>query len=78
MNVLVTGGAGAVGHYAVQIAKWAGATVIATVSTIGKASHAGRAGADEVIVLDEEADVGALQVLDLPLRDRARPLRQRQ
>lgn len=48
-TILVTGGAGAVGHYAVQIAKWAGATVIATVSTIGKASHAGRAGADEVI-----------------------------
>src|SRR5437016_1328343 len=29
--VLVTGGAGAVGHYAVQLATWAGATVIATV-----------------------------------------------
>lgn len=32
-TVLVTGGAGAVGHYAVQLAKWAGATVIATVSS---------------------------------------------
>ena len=27
--LLITGGAGAVGHYAVQLAKWAGATVIA-------------------------------------------------
>src|ERR1700684_4333083 len=32
-TVLVTGGAGAVGHYAVQLAKAAGARVIATVSS---------------------------------------------
>src|SRR6266851_4873453 len=32
-TVLVTGGAGAVGHYAVQLAKWGGARVIATVSS---------------------------------------------
>jgi NADPH2:quinone reductase len=32
-TLLVTGGAGAVGHYAVQLANWAGATVIATVSS---------------------------------------------
>ena len=32
-TVLVTGGAGAVGHYAVQLAKWGGAQVIATVSS---------------------------------------------
>src|SRR5271170_2821993 len=30
-TVLVTGGAGAVGHYGVQLAKWGGARVIATV-----------------------------------------------
>lgn len=48
-NVLVTGGAGAVGHYAVQLAKWAGAYVIATVSTEVKATYALQAGADVVI-----------------------------
>ncbi len=47
--VLVTGGAGAVGHYAVQLAKWGGAKVIATVSGPEKAEHARRAGADAVI-----------------------------
>ncbi len=39
-TVLVTGGAGAVGHYAVQLAKWAGARVIATVSSAEKAASA--------------------------------------
>jgi len=47
--VLVTGGAGAVGHYAVQLAKWAGATVIATVSSPEKAARAKAGGADQVI-----------------------------
>jgi NADPH2:quinone reductase len=47
--VLVTGGAGAVGHYAVQLAKWGGATVIATVSSAAKAEQARLAGADLVI-----------------------------
>lgn len=49
-NVLVTGGAGAVGHYAVQLAKWSGAkTVIATVRGAEKAELAKHAGADIVI-----------------------------
>jgi NADPH2:quinone reductase len=48
-TVLVTGGAGAVGHYAVQLAKWAGATVIATVSSPDKAARARAGGADHVI-----------------------------
>src|SRR6478752_30346 len=48
-TVLVTGGAGAVGHYAVQFAKWGGAKVIATVSTEAKAEQARLAGADLVI-----------------------------
>jgi len=47
-TVLVTGGAGAVGHYAVQLAKWAGAYVIATVSSAAKAQQAVGAGADIV------------------------------
>jgi NADPH:quinone reductase len=48
-TVLVTGGAGAVGHYAVQLAKWGGAQVIATVSSPIKAEQARRAGADLVV-----------------------------
>src|SRR5689334_903112 len=47
--VLVTGGAGAVGHYAVQFAKWGGAKVIATVSSAAKAEQARLAGADLVV-----------------------------
>ena len=45
-TVLVTGGAGAVGHYAVQWAKRFGARVIATVSSAEKAAHATAGGAD--------------------------------
>jgi NADPH2:quinone reductase len=48
-TVLVTGGAGAVGHYAVQLAKWGGARVIATVSSSLKAEQARLAGADLVV-----------------------------
>lgn len=48
-KILVQGGAGAVGHYAVQIAKLKGAEVIATVSSDAKAAHARAAGADQVI-----------------------------
>src|SRR5262249_15255680 len=48
-TVLVTGGAGAVGHYAVQFAKWGGAKVIATVSSAAKAEQARLAGADLVV-----------------------------
>lgn len=49
-SVLVAGGAGAVGHYAVQLAKLGGAKrVIATVSSDAKGAVALAAGADAVI-----------------------------
>ncbi|GAB4474586.1 MAG: NADPH:quinone reductase [Burkholderiaceae bacterium] len=58
-SVLVTGGAGAVGHYAVQMARLLGARqVIATVSSSHKGALAERAGAD--LVIDYRGDdVGA-------------------
>jgi len=49
-TVLVTGGAGAVGNYAIQLARWGGAAqVLATVSSPAKARQAKAAGADVVI-----------------------------
>jgi NADPH:quinone reductase len=45
---LVAGGAGAVGNAAVQLARWSGATVIATVSSEAKATLAASAGAHHV------------------------------
>jgi len=48
-TLLVTGGAGAVGHYAIQLAKWDGAKVIATVSGPEKGLAAKEAGADLVV-----------------------------
>lgn len=48
-TVLVAGGAGAVGHFAIELAKHAGATVITTVSGPEKADLATRAGADHVV-----------------------------
>jgi NADPH:quinone reductase len=54
-SVLVAGGAGAVGHYAVQLAKLKGARqVIATVSSPAKAELARAAGADFVVNYREE------------------------
>jgi len=48
-TVLVAGGAGAVGHAAIQLARWAGATVISTVSSDEKAQLATAAGANHVL-----------------------------
>ncbi|MGC9418749.1 MAG: NADPH:quinone reductase [Rhodovulum sp.] len=59
-TVLVTGGAGAVGRYACQMAALGGARVIATVSSPEKAAHAGAEG----WVNYRETDV-AEAVLDL-------------
>jgi NADPH:quinone reductase len=50
LAVLVAGGAGAVGHFAIQLARWAGAArVITTVSGPEKAELARQAGADHVV-----------------------------
>jgi NADPH:quinone reductase len=48
-TVLVAGGAGAVGHFAIELAKRARARVISTVSGPGKAELAAKAGADLVV-----------------------------
>ena len=64
-TVLVQGGAGAVGNAAIQLARWAGATVVATVSSEAKATLAAAAGAEEVVnyedagVADRIRDVAA-------------------
>lgn len=59
--VLISGGAGAVGHNAVQLAKWGGATVIATCSA-RDARRVRAAGADHV--LDYRSDDLAAQILE--------------
>jgi len=56
--VLVTGGAGAVGSTAIQLAVWGGATVLATVSSEEKAKAARAAGASHVVNYREQ-DVAA-------------------
>ncbi len=48
-TVLVAGGAGAVGNAAIQLARWAGARVITTVSGPVKATLAAAAGAEHVV-----------------------------
>lgn len=48
-TILVTGGAGAVGHFAIELAKFYGARVVATVSNAEKAALASQAGADLVV-----------------------------
>jgi NADPH:quinone reductase len=53
-NILVTGGAGTVGSYAIQMAKLAGARVFTTVSSKEKADHAVAMGADVVLNYREE------------------------
>lgn len=62
-TVLVQGGAGAVGNYAIQIAKRKGATVIATVSSTAKGYVAEAAGADHVINYKKDDIVSRVQEL---------------
>ena len=76
-TLLIAGGAGAVGNYAIQFAKARGAVVITTVSSDAKAELALKAGADHVIdyrrepvgervmELTDKAGVDAVIELDL-------------
>ncbi len=48
-TVLVAGGGGVVGNIAVQMARWAGARVIATAGSAASMDHARQAGAHEVL-----------------------------
>ena len=57
-NVFISGGAGAVGNYAIQWAKRFGACVITTVSSDEKAAHAKAAGANMTLNY-KSADVAA-------------------
>ncbi len=62
-TLLIAGGAGAVGHHAIQIAKYKGARVLTTVSSPEKADYVRAAGADEVI--DYRAEDVAARVEEL-------------
>jgi len=61
-TMLITGGAGAVSHYALQFAKWGGAATITTIDTPEKAEHATRAGA--ALTLNFKTDDVAAGILD--------------
>lgn len=60
-TVLVAGGAGAVGHYAIELAKHAGARVVTTVSSEEKAELARAAGADEVVNYRQDGAIDAVR-----------------
>jgi len=60
-TVLVAGGAGAVGNAAIQLARWAGATVLTTVSGPAKAELATAAGAQTVVNYREGDPAAALR-----------------
>jgi len=76
-TVIVTGGAGAVGNYAIQLAKFLGATVIASARDDHKIADARRAGADHVcrpdpkdlsnLALDVTNGQGVRHMLDVDL-----------
>ena len=60
-TVLVAGGAGAVGHAAIELARWGGARVAATVSSEEKARLAAAAGAELVVNYRTEGAVEAIR-----------------
>jgi len=66
-TVLVAGGAGAVGHFAIELAKHAGARVITTVSGPQKAELAARAGADHVVNYTDADAADQIRALGPPV-----------
>jgi NADPH2:quinone reductase len=68
-NVLVAGGAGAVGHFAIELAKFAGARVASTASGPEKAELARQAGADLVVNYRDADAAGQLRAF-APQMDR--------
>jgi NADPH:quinone reductase len=60
-TILVAGGAGAVGHFAIQLAKFFGARVVTTVSSKDKAELARNAGADLVVNYREPSAADAIK-----------------
>lgn len=62
-TILVTGGAGAVGYYALQLAKWGGARVIATVSRPEQEQLVQSADADHIINYKTEDVIQRIQTI---------------
>jgi NADPH2:quinone reductase len=60
-HVLVSGGAGAVAHFAIELARFRGARVLTTVSSKEKADLAREAGADVVVNYREEDAAASLR-----------------
>jgi NADPH2:quinone reductase len=81
-TVLITGGAGAVGNYAVQIARLSGARVFSTVSSPAKATEAMAAGAEATFdyrdadaarqILGQTDGLGVDHVVDVDIAANAR------
>jgi NADPH2:quinone reductase len=68
-NVLVAGGAGAVGHYAIELAKYFGARVVTTVSGKEKGEIAAKAGADLVVNYKDKDAIDQVKAF-APVMDR--------
>jgi len=62
-TILVAGGAGAVGNAAIQLGRWSGASVIATVSGDAKARLAAAAGAHHVLNYRDADAVGQIRAI---------------
>jgi NADPH2:quinone reductase len=62
-TVSVAGGAGAVGHAAIQLARWAGARIISMVSSDEKANLARAAGSEHVVHYRERDAVDEIRAL---------------